>query len=64
MTFAVFMIGGGDFNFAGESSYQLEANGALTVIDPDKQRKIVFGPAAWQRIELAERPDERMAGGR
>jgi hypothetical protein len=49
--FAVFLIGVDDFEFHGDATYQLLDNGALQVIDPENQRQIHFGPAAWSRIE-------------
>lgn len=49
--FAVFLIGAEDYHFRGDASYVLLDNGAVHVTDPENQRQIHFGPAAWSRIE-------------
>jgi hypothetical protein len=52
--FAVFVIGAESaesFKFHGDASYQLLDSGAVQVIDPENERQIHFGPAAWSRIE-------------
>jgi hypothetical protein len=49
--FAVFLIGAETFEFRGAASYDLLDSGAVQVIDPENNRQLHFGPAAWSRIE-------------
>ena len=50
-TFTVFLMTGGDFQFTDDAGYTVLDSGALEVLDPANTRHIVFGPAAWQRLE-------------
>ena len=49
--FTVFPMRGSDSYFTGGASYTLLDSGALEVHDPANTRHIVYGPAAWQRVE-------------
>lgn len=51
--FAVFLIEPESFSFRGDANYKLLDSGALQVIDPENDRQLHFGPAAWSRIEEA-----------
>ncbi|GAB7003699.1 hypothetical protein JCM18899A_11700 [Nocardioides sp. AN3] len=49
--FTVFLIGAERYEFGGTATYDLLDTGAVQVIDPDNDRQLHFGPAAWSRIE-------------
>ena len=54
MDFTVFLLPAGEAVFTGESHYTVgDSNGVLTIDDGPNQRVIVYGPAAWQRVEHA-----------
>jgi hypothetical protein len=54
MDFTVFLLPAGEAVFTGESRYMVgDTNGVLTVDDVPNERVIVYGPAAWQRVEHA-----------
>jgi hypothetical protein len=49
--FAVLLIGAERLEFGGAATYDLLDSGVLQVVDPDNDRQLHFGPAAWSRIE-------------
>jgi hypothetical protein len=51
MEFRVFTPADGRDPFDGKATYEIGANGILTVID-DGGKQTVYGPAGWMKIEL------------
>ena len=48
--FAVILIGAERLEFRGAATYDLQDSGVVQVADPDNDRQLHFGPAAWSRI--------------
>jgi hypothetical protein len=52
MYFKVHTPGEAEQSFSGDSTYEVsEANGVLTVDDRKGERKIIYGPTGWLRVE-------------